>query len=163
MPGIRVKSALSSCNTCNTRHLSILYLYCIFGQTDLIKLYRRRSYAAIVQDLYCLPFILDTSSNFQVDFMVFAWLLTQLWLITLLPYLIAWRWVDPQTKCRLPSQSVSDGRYLVINICCRTVGLIVFLFVVFLFSGFRSPLSPLLCFITVFLLYVFHYDISQMR
>ena len=36
-----------------------------------------------------------------------VWLiLTQLWLITMLPSLIARRWVGPQTKWRLPSQSV---------------------------------------------------------
>ena len=38
--------------------------------------------------------------------------LTQLWLIAMLPSLIARRWVSPQTKRQLPPQSVSDGRYL---------------------------------------------------
>ena len=43
------------------------------------------------------------------------------------------------------------------------VGVIVVLFVVFLCFGFRSPLSPLLCLITVFLIILFHYDVEWMR
>ena len=38
-----------------------------------------------------------------------AWLLTQLWFTNLLPSLIAWWWVGPKTKCRLPTQCVSEG------------------------------------------------------
>ena len=38
-------------------------------------------------------------------------------------------------------------------------GLIVVLFVVFLCSGFRSPLNLLLCFITAFLLFCFFFII----
>ena len=45
-----------------------------------------------------------------------AWLLTQLWLITFLPSLNAWRWVGPQTEWWLPPQSVSEGRCLSIYV-----------------------------------------------
>ena len=68
-------------------------------------------------------------------------------LITLLPSLFAWRRVGPQTKWRPPLQFFFDAW---LSMC--VVGLIVVLFVVFLCSGFRSPLSPLLCFITEFLI-----------
>ena len=69
--------------------------------------------------------------------------------------------VGPQTKCRLPLQSVSDGSHLTTNVCGwahrgRTCG--------FLCSGFRSPLNSLVSFITVALIIqVFHCDVSQVR
>ena len=40
-------------------------------------------------------------------------------LITLLPFLIAGRWVGFQTKWRLPLQSVLNGWHLTINVCDR--------------------------------------------
>ena len=78
-----------------------------------------------------------------------AWWLTQLWLITLLPSLIARWWVGPQTKCLLRSQPVSDRWRLTTNVCARAYR---GPFVVVLCSGFSSPLSALLYFITVFVI-----------
>ena len=46
-----------------------------------------------------------------------AWLLIQIWLITLLPSLIARRWVGPHAKGWLPPPSVSNGWRLIISVC----------------------------------------------
>ena len=47
------------------------------------------------------------------------WMLTQLWLITMLPSLIARFWVGPQTKGWFPPSSVSDGWRQTINVLGR--------------------------------------------
>ena len=72
---------------------------------------------------------------------IFAWLLTQLWLIALLPSLIARRWVGPQTKWRLPPQSISDGRCLAIYVCGRTLRGPVYGFLEFWLQSGIDPLA----------------------
>ena len=63
-------------------------------------------------------------------------------------------------KWWLPPQSISVDSHLTIGIFGRTLRGPVYVF--FLYSGFGSSLSPLLCFITVFV-YVFLCDVSQLR
>ena len=60
-------------------------------------------------------------------------------------------------NCTTAALSSICFRWLTIN-----VGLIVFLFVVIKCSSFRSPLSPLLCFITLVFIICVHCDVSQM-
>ena len=100
---------------------------------------------AIVQGLYCLPFNYITFRHIIKlpcglhGLCIFAWLLAQFWLIACFPFQLH----DDGSVLRLNDgsllKSFSDGRCLTINVC----GLILVPFVVFLCSGFRSPLSPL--------------------
>ena len=79
-------------------------------------------------------------------------LLTQLWLINLLPSLIAQQWVGPQTRWRLPLQSISDGPCLTTNVCGRAYhgpvcGLLVF--------WLQIAIEPFVCFhLSVFIICV---------
>ena len=67
-----------------------------------------------------------------------------------LPSLIAKRWVGP----RLNDGSLHNLFQMISALLSiSVVELNVVVFVVFLCSGFRSPLSQLLCFITTFLFY----------
>ena len=66
--------------------------------------------------------------------------LTQLWISSLRPSLIAWRWVGLETEWRVLSLSVSDSPYLLLP---SVVGPILVQNLVFFCSGFRTPLSPL--------------------
>ena len=52
-------------------------------------------------------------------------------------------------KVTAPPQSVSDNWRMTVNVCIVFRPIEV-LFMVFLYSGFRSPLSPLFCFIKEF-------------
>ena len=45
--------------------------------------------------------------NIKLCGKLYAWLLIQLWLITLFPFQIAWRWIGPQTERQSLPQSIS--------------------------------------------------------
>ena len=77
-----------------------------------------------------------------------VWLLTQLWLINLLPSLITRR-----LKSGYPPHPVSDGLRRKINVCGRAHRYLLCVCVcacVCVCSGFISPLGTLLCFVKVF-------------
>ena len=48
------------------------------------------------------------------------------------------------------------------RISMSVVGPIAVLFAFFLYSGFRAPFSPVPCFVIVFEIILFHYDVSLM-